>query len=129
VEYPDDVRYTKEHEWARVENGQVRVGITDYAQDALGDVVYVDLPEVGSIVAAARAFGEVESTKSVSDVFSPIDGTIVERNPLLEDRPELVNEHPYGDGWLVLVDPSDPAAIEALLDAAAYQAFVEGEHA
>ena len=129
MEYPDDVRYTKEHEWARVENGQVRVGITDYAQDALGDVVYVDLPEVGSIVAAARAFGEVESTKSVSDVFSPIDGTIVERNPLLEDRPELVNEHPYGDGWLVLVDPSDPAAVEALWDAAAYQAFVEGEHA
>jgi glycine cleavage system H protein len=129
VEYPDDVRYTKEHEWARVENGQVRVGITDYAQDALGDVVYVDLPEVGSIVAAARAFGEVESTKSVSDVFSPIDGTIVERNPLLEDRPELVNEHPYGDGWLVLVDPSDLAAVEALWDAAAYQAFVEGEHA
>jgi glycine cleavage system H protein len=129
VEYPDDVRYTKEHEWARAENGRVRVGITDYAQDALGDVVYVDLPEVGSAVAAAQAFGEVESTKSVSDVFSPIDGTIVERNPLLEDRPELVNEHPYGDGWLVLVDPADPAAVEALWDAAAYQAFVEGDDA
>ena len=126
MEYPDDVRYTKEHEWARAENGRVRVGITDYAQDALGDVVYVDLPEVGATVAAARAFGEVESTKSVSDVFSPIDGTIVERNPLLEDRPELVNEHPYGDGWLVLVEPSDPSAVGALWDAAAYQAFVEG---
>jgi glycine cleavage system H protein len=129
VEYPDDVRYTKEHEWARAESGRVRVGITDYAQDALGDVVYVDLPEIGSTVAAAQAFGEVESTKSVSDVFSPIDGTIVERNPLLEDRPELVNEHPYGDGWLVLVDPADPAAVEALWDAAAYQAFVEGDDA
>ncbi len=127
MEYPDDVRYTKEHEWARVENGHVRVGITDYAQDALGDVVYVDLPEIGSTVAAAQAFGEVESTKSVSDVFSPIDGTIVERNPLIEDRPELVNEHPYGDGWLVLVDPADPAAVEALWDAAAYRAFVEGD--
>jgi glycine cleavage system H protein len=127
VEYPDDVRYTKEHEWARAENGRVRVGITDYAQDALGDVVYVDLPEIGSAVAAAQAFGEVESTKSVSDVFSPIDGTIVERNPLLEDRPELVNEQPFGDGWLVLVDPADPAAVEALWDAAAYRAFVEGD--
>ena len=126
MEYPDDVRYTKEHEWARAENGRVRVGITDYAQDALGDVVYVDLPEVGATVAAAHAFGEVESTKSVSDVFSPIDGTILERNPLLEDRPELVNEHPYGDGWLVLVDPADSSAIEALWDAAAYRAFVEG---
>ena len=129
MEYPDDVRYTKEHEWARAESGRVRIGITDYAQDALGDVVYVDLPEVGSTVAAAQAFGEVESTKSVSDVFSPVDGTIVERNPLLEDRPELVNEHPYGDGWLVLLDPADPSAVDALLDAAAYRAFVEGDDA
>ena len=129
MEYPDDVRYTKEHEWARAENGRVRVGITDFAQDALGDVVYVDLPEVGSAVAATQAFGEVESTKSVSDVFSPIDGTVVERNPLLEDRPELVNERPYGDGWLVLIDPADPSAVEALWDAAAYRAFVEGDGA
>ncbi len=127
MEYPDDVRYTKEHEWAREEKGRVRVGITDYAQDALGDVVYVDLPEIGTTLSAAQAFGEVESTKSVSDVFSPIDGTIVELNPLLEDRPELVNEHPYGDGWLVLVDPADLSALETLLDAAAYRAFVEGE--
>jgi glycine cleavage system H protein len=129
VEYPDDVRYTKEHEWARAENGRLRVGITDYAQDALGDVVYVDLPEIGSTVSASHAFGEVESTKSVSDVFSPIDGTIVERNPLLEDHPELVNEQPFGDGWLVLVDPADPGAFEALLSAADYQAFVEGNDA
>ena len=129
MEYPDDLRYTKEHEWARAENGRVRIGITDYAQDALGDVVYVDLPEIGSTVAAAQAFGEVESTKSVSDIFSPIDGTIVERNPLLEDRPELVNEQPYGDGWLVVVDPVDLAAVEALLSGAEYRAFVEGDDA
>jgi len=127
VEYPQDLRYTKEHEWARVEDGGVRVGITDYAQDALGDVVYVDLPEVGAAVTAGQPFGEVESTKSVSDVFSPITGTIVERNPLIDDRPELANEAPYGDGWLVLVEPEDPTAADELLDAAAYRAFVEAE--
>lgn len=125
MEYPDDLRYTKEHEWARAEGGVVRIGITDFAQDALGDVVYVDLPDVGTEVHAAQAFAEVESTKSVSDVFSPIEGTIVERNPLLEEHPELVNEQPYGDGWLVLVTPADPAAVDDLLDAAAYKSFVE----
>jgi glycine cleavage system H protein len=125
VEYPDDLRYTKEHEWVRAEGGVVRVGITDFAQDALGDVVYVDLPEVGIEVHAAQAFAEVESTKSVSDVFSPIEGSIAERNPLIEERPELVNEQPYGDGWLVLVTPSDPADVDTLLDAEAYRAFVE----
>jgi glycine cleavage system H protein len=125
VKYPDDVRYTKEHEWTRAEGGVVRVGITDFAQDALGDVVYVDLPEVGTEVHAAQPFAEVESTKSVSDVFSPIDGSIVERNPLIEEHPELVNEQPYGDGWLVLVTPVDPAALDELLDAKAYRAFVE----
>ena len=103
MEYPDDVRYTKEHEWVRPEGGVMRIGITDFAQDALGDVVYVDLPEVGTNVHAGQAFAEVESTKSVSDVFSPVDGAIVERNPLVDERPELVNEQPYGDGWLVLV--------------------------
>ena len=125
MEYPEDLRYTKEHEWARVEGGLVRVGITDYAQDALGDVVYVDLPEVGVPIAADQPFGEVESTKSVSDLFSPLAGTIVERNPLIEDRPELVNEQPYGDGWLVVVEPADPSAVEGLLDAKGYRAFVE----
>lgn len=125
MEYPDDLRYTKEHEWVRAEGGAVRIGITDFAQDALGDVVYVDLPEVGTEVHAAQAFAEVESTKSVSDVFSPIEGSIAARNPLIEERPELVNEQPYGDGWLVLVTPLDPAAVEGLLDAEAYRAFVE----
>ena len=95
MEFPDDLRYTSEHEWARLEGARVRVGITDFAQDALGDVVYVDLPEVGAAVQAATPFGEVESTKSVSDVYSPVTGTIVERNPLIEERPELVNEQPY----------------------------------
>ena len=125
MEFPDELRYTKEHEWARDEgDGRVRVGITDYAQDALGDVVYVDLPEVGTSVEAAQPFGEVESTKSVSDVFSPVSGAVVERNTLLEDRPELVNEQPYGDGWLVVIDPSSRDAMERLMDAASYQAFL-----
>jgi glycine cleavage system H protein len=125
VEYPDDLRYTKEHEWVRVEGDLVRVGITDFAQDALGDVVYVDLPDVGTEVHAGQAFAEVESTKSVSDVFSPIEGSIVERNPLVDEHSELVNEQPYGDGWLVRVQPLDLAAIDGLLDADAYRAFVE----
>lgn len=129
MEYPEDLRYTKEHEWARLEDGRVRVGITDYAQDALGDVVYVDLPEVGTSLRANEPFGEVESTKSVSDVFSPVEGTVVERNALVDDRPELVNEQPYGDGWLVLVEAADPAAVADLMDAAGYRAFVESGEA
>ena len=131
MEFPEDVRYTKEHEWARDEGtGRVRVGITDYAQDALGDVVYVDVPQVGTAVTAGQPFGEVESTKSVSDVFSPISGTIVERNPLLEERPELVNEQPYADGWLVVIEPPNEGAAANLLDAQAYQAFIaEGDEA
>jgi glycine cleavage system H protein len=126
VEFPGDLRYTKEHEWARVEGERVRVGITDFAQDALGDVVYVDLPEVGARIEGDQPFGEVESTKSVSDVYAPLAGTILERNPLIEDRPELVNEQPYGDGWLVTIAPDDPGAIERLLDAEAYRSFAEG---
>ena len=108
VEYPEDVRYTRQHEWARLEDGRVRVGITDYAQDALGDVVYVDLPESGTSLTADQPFGEVESTKSVSDVFAPIGGTVIGRNALLEEHPELVNEQPYGDGWLLVVEPAIP---------------------
>lgn len=126
MEFPDDVRYTKEHEWARPEGGRVRIGVTDFAQDALGDVVYVDLPEIGATVEADQAFGEVESTKSVSDVYSPVSGTIVEKNPLVDDAPELVNQQPYGDGWLVVVQPTDPTAVDRLMDAAAYAALVEG---
>ena len=122
--YPEDLRYTKEHEWAREESGRYKVGITAYAQEALGDVVYVDLPEVGSTVTEGQPFGEVESTKSVSDLYAPISGTIVERNPELEDRPELVNADPYGDGWMVVIEAS--SAGSAMLDADAYRALVEG---
>jgi glycine cleavage system H protein len=125
VEYPQDVRYTRQHEWARLEDGRVRVGITDYAQDALGDVVYVELPESGTSVTADQPFGEVESTKSVSDVYAPVGGTVIERNAMLEERPELVNEQPYGDGWLLLVEPSDPAAVQGLMDADAYRTFLQ----
>jgi glycine cleavage system H protein len=126
VDVPEDLRYTKEHEWARLEGARVRVGITDYAQDALGDVVYVDLPEVGTAVTSEQALGEVESTKSVSDVFCPVSGTVAERNPLIDEHPELVNEQPYGDGWLVVIEPIDSDAFGSLLDATAYRAFLEG---
>jgi glycine cleavage system H protein len=126
VEYPDDLRYSKEHEWARTEqDGRVRVGITDFAQDALGDVVYVDLPEPGTQVSVGQAFGEVESTKSVSDVYAPVSGTIVERNGALEDKPELVNQQPYGDGWLVAIEAADPKELEQLLDASGYRGHVQ----
>lgn len=125
MEFPEDLRYTKEHEWARADGNRIRVGITDFAQDALGDVVYVDLPDVGVEVRADEPLGEVESTKSVSDVFSPVTGTIVERNPLVEERPELVNEQPYGDGWLVVIEVSDAATLDALLDAQNYRSLVE----
>ena len=127
MEYPDDVRYTREHEWARVEGNVVRVGITDFAQDALGDVVYVDLPEAGTEVRSGEPFGEVESTKSVSDVYAPVTGRIVERNEALADSPERVNEDPYGDGWMIAIEPSDPSELEALLDAARYRTFAESE--
>jgi glycine cleavage system H protein len=125
MEFPDDLRYTEQHEWARADGDRVRVGITDYAQDALGDVVYVDVPEVGSIVKAGEPFGEVESTKSVSDVYSPVNGTVVERNARLADAPELVNQDPYGEGWMIAIQPADAGELEGMLDAAAYRAFTE----
>lgn len=125
MEFPEDLRYTKEHEWIRVEaSARVRVGITDYAQDALGDVVYVQLPEVGDAVVANAAFGEVESTKSVSDLFAPVSGTVTDVNGALEDAPELVNSDPYGDGWLVVVE-ADTAEAQAHMDSAAYRAYLE----
>jgi glycine cleavage system H protein len=124
---PEELRYSKDHEWAKVEDGgKVRIGITDYAQDALGDVVYVDVPQVGAEVKADDTFSEVESTKSVSDIYAPVDGTVVEVNGELADAPERINEDPYGEGWIAVIEPSDPAQVDALLDAAAYQALIEG---
>ena len=118
---PDDLRYTAEHEWVRaVDGGRVRIGITHYAQDALGDVVFVSLPEPGTTVSAGDSFGEVESTKSVSEVYAPVAGEVVARNDALDTRPELVNSDPYGDGWIVEIAPSDATAVEGLLDAAGY---------
>jgi glycine cleavage system H protein len=126
MDYPEELRYTKEHEWCTVEDPRrVRVGITDFAQDALGDVVYVDLPEEGTEVRAGEPFGEVESTKSVSDIYSPVTGRVIERNGTLEDQPELVNEDPYGEGWMVVVEASDPTELEDLLNAEAYRRFAE----
>jgi glycine cleavage system H protein len=120
-EYPDDLRYTTEHEWVQAVGERVRVGITSYAQDALGDIVYVSLPEQGSTISAGSPVGEVESTKSVSDLYAPISGTVVERNEALEATPELVNSDPYGQGWMFEVEPSDPAAVDALLTADQYR--------
>ncbi len=121
-----DRRYTSEHEWALVEgDNRVRVGITDYAQDALGDVVFVELPEVGTEFAAGDGMAEVESTKSVADVYAPVTGKVVEANGALEQSPELVNSDPYGDGWFVVIETSDVAALDGLLDADGYRALTE----
>ncbi len=126
--YPDDLKYTAEHEWVRSPgsgDGTVRVGITQFAQDALGDIVYVQLPEVGEDVESGSAIGELESTKSVSDVYAPVSGTVVSRNESLDQTPELVNSDPYGEGWLMEIRPSDPSAVEKLLSAEDYRTQVE----
>lgn len=123
---PDNLRYSSDHEWVAVAGDVARVGITDYAQDALGDVVYVELPSVGDDVAANASCSEVESTKSVSDIFAPVAGTIAEVNDSLADEPERLNDDPYGDGWLFSIQMSDPTEVDNLLDAAAYQALIEG---
>ena len=124
--YPEDRRYTAEHEWAAAGDSPsvIRVGITHYAQEALGDIVYVALPTVGDSVEAGQPFGEVESTKSVSDVYAPVSGTVVARNERLDSQPELVNADPYGEGWIVEIE-ADATALDGLLDAAAYQQLVE----
>ena len=126
---PEDLRYTAEHEWVRtVEDGRVRIGITDYAQDALGDVVFVSLPETGATVSVGEAFGEVESTKSVSEIYAPLAGEVVARNEALSSRPELVNTDPYGEGWIVEIAPSDPGDLDGLLDAAAYEKLTTSDN-
>lgn len=124
---PEDLRYTAQHEWVAGDgSGPVRVGITHFAQDALGDIVYVQLPEEGSAVQAGEPVGEVESTKSVSEIYAPLSGTVVARNATLTDEPELINAEPYAAGWLLEITPDDPAAVAALLDAAAYRSLTEG---
>jgi glycine cleavage system H protein len=123
---PEDLRYTAEHEWVAGDgSGPVRVGITHFAQDALGDIVYVQLPDEGTVVQAGDSLGEIESTKSVSEIYAPISGTVVARNATLADEPEIINGEPYAAGWLVEIAPDDPGAVAALLDAAAYRALTE----
>ena len=124
---PAALRYSTDHEWVRVEGATVRVGITDFAQDALGDVVFVELPEVGLEVTANSAFAEIESTKSVSDIFAPVSGEVVESNQELEEQPELVNEDPYGDGWIRVIRPSQGLDLENLMDAEGYKSFIAEE--
>ena len=125
--FPEELRYTAEHEWVSApnEDGIVRVGITSYAQEALGDIVYVSVPAVGSDVNPGEALGEVESTKSVSDIYAPLAGAVVARNERLDSQPELLNSDPYGDGWIAEIRPTDAAALDGLLDAAAYGASVD----
>jgi glycine cleavage system H protein len=125
MKVPEDRRYTKEHEWALLDGGRVRIGITDYAQDALGDVVFVQLPAVGTVVEAGGACSEVESTKSVSDIYSPVAGTVVEVNAELAEAPQRLNEDPYGAGWICLIEPSTPATLDDLLDAGAYSTLID----
>ena len=126
MNYPEELRYSSDHEWAKLEDGKVRIGITDYAQDALGDVVFVQVPDNGISVKAGESFAEVESTKSVSDIYAPVTGTVVEVNADLNDAPQRINEDPYGDGWICVIELSDPSQLDGLLDAAGYRALVEG---
>jgi glycine cleavage system H protein len=127
MEFPANLRYTKDHEWARQEGSRVVVGITDYAQKELGDVVFVELPEVGMTIAAMDTFGVVESVKAVSDLYAPVSGTVVEANIILEDQPELVNASPYGQGWMVVIEAAFLEEMQELLTAAEYQAYVAQE--
>ena len=127
MEIPADLRYATDHEWARRTGGTtVQIGITDYAQDALGDVVYLEVPPKGAVVRSGDKISEVESTKSVSDIYAPVSGTIVEVNDSLGEQPELVNAEPYGQGWICEIELSDPAELDGLLDADAYRDLLEG---
>ena len=126
MQLPDDLRYSTDHEWVRLEDGRLRLGITDYAQDALGDVVFVEIPEVGAQYEASAKVSEVESTKSVSDIYAPVAGRVVEVNADLSDSPERLNDDPYGDGWIYIIEPTDPSDLESLLDVDAYRRLIEG---
>ncbi|HEY3318747.1 MAG TPA: glycine cleavage system protein GcvH [Coriobacteriia bacterium] len=125
--YPSDLKYAKEHEWVRVDGDTATIGISDFAQDQLGEVVYVDLPSEGDEATAGDSFGEIESVKSVSELFAPVSGEIVKVNDALDDAPETVNEDPYGEGWMIVVKLSDPSQLDELMDSSAYEAFVAEE--
>jgi glycine cleavage system H protein len=127
MNFPEDLKYTKEHEWCRVKGNRAVIGITDHAQEALGDIVYVELPEVGDVVKKGESFGVVESTKAVSELFAPVSGKVVEVNDPLSDTPETINEDPYEEGWMIQVEVGDPKELEALLDASGYQSFIQEE--
>ncbi len=124
---PDDLKYTREHEWCRIQGSRAVIGITDHAQDQLGDIVYVELPDVGDPVKKGESFGVVESTKAVSELFSPVTGKVVEVNDPLSDTPETINEDPYEEGWMIQVELANTAELAELLDAAGYQKFIEDE--
>ena len=124
---PEGLRYTKEHEWARRDGDVVVIGITAHAVEQLGDITLVTLPEPGTEVKAGEAFGDVDSVKAVSELYAPLDGRVVERNKTLDDSPEKVNENPYGDGWMIKIEPADPGALDRLLDAKAYAALLDAE--
>lgn len=126
MDIPADLRYSTDHEWIRQDGDTVTIGITEFAQDSLGDVVFVEIPEHGSVVAAGESFTEIESTKSVSDIYAPVSGTIAEANASLDNQPELLNSDPYGEGWIVKIKMSDPSQLEGLMDAAAYRQLTEG---
>ena len=128
MEFPEELKYTEEHEWVLVEGDLAMIGITDFAQDALGDVVFVELPAVGTEVTTGKAFGVVESVKAVSDVYAPVSGTVEEINEELPDAPEVINTSPYGDGWMIKIRMSNPGELDGLMDAAAYQAHLAEEH-
>ena len=124
---PTNLRYHKEHEWIRVEGKQATLGISNFAQDALGDIVFLDLPKVGVVVAAGQQIGEVESTKTTSTIYTPVSGTVVKINMDLKDHPEMVNSDPYGKGWIAIIELSDPTQVETLMTAAQYEAFLSSQ--
>ncbi|MEY4628182.1 MAG: glycine cleavage system protein [Bacteroidota bacterium] len=124
MNFPEQLRYTKEHEWISIDGNVATIGITEFAQGELGDIIYVDIDTIGKDLSSEAVFGTVEAVKTVSDLFLPVAGTITEKNPLLDSQPELVNQDPYGDGWMVKITLKDPAEVEALMDAAAYKALI-----
>ncbi len=129
MRYPDDVRYTAEHEWARLENGIITIGVTSYATEQLGDVVFVELPEIGVRLEALKTFGVIEAVKTVSDLFAPVSGEVLERNGALSDNPALVNQDPFGEGWILRLRPSDPGEYAKLMSNVDYERHVEEQHA